>query len=551
MFRSCRGIAPWTVRAASPPPACCPCWPSSCVVAAGCTRGFFRERADRDVENLLTEKSIDPRWAVENWYVYPDERARFVDTDNPDRPEEAARRPGRRRPLPEPAADPQPILPGHGPGGGRLPRIPRTLRQAQPHRSGPRTAAAARPATPGRPLGDPTKPAGVSRSPADARPTCRSKSIDAVLRTERTAVPPHARPGPRTEPVQQPRLPGPPRRPVPDRPAGHARSGSVRAPSSSLGATAVRGPGSACQRRPGDHRVIGTRHDWGGQPALPDRGRLVGRFANQLVADLGSGNGPTVSLSNLTLELDPAASSRRRLGGDARTADPGRAQPGLRRAVLRPVPEDLLRLHRRRRRPVQLAVLVRRAQPARRRPEPERPVAGLPADPPDGRPGAERTGEHPQPLPVPRTVPRVPGEGGLLRTPGRAGRTADCSAGQRACLQRRQELQNGLDGFKLQLGVPTRLPLELDDGADQADPRQPRRVHPGPGRVQRARRPTSSAPIPYPVQALPDRPRPIPSMSAPELSRNLSSSRRTRSERRRSRPTSRPVGPVEGHDAPS
>ena len=31
-------------------------------------------------------------------------------------------------------------------------------------------------------------------------------------------------------------------------------------------------------------------------------------------------------------------------------------------------------------------------------------------------------------------------------------------------MQRRQDLQNGLDRFKLQLGLPTRLPLELDDG---------------------------------------------------------------------------------------
>ena len=64
-------------------------WLAACLaVAAGCTRAFFRERADRDVEGLLQEKSVDPRWAVDGtWYVYPDPRARFTDFDkSPDHP---------------------------------------------------------------------------------------------------------------------------------------------------------------------------------------------------------------------------------------------------------------------------------------------------------------------------------------------------------------------------------------------------------------------------------------------------------------------------------
>lgn len=78
------------------------------VVAAGCTRSFFRERSDRDVEGLLEEKSADPRWAVQNWHVYPDPRARFADLDDPDHP---------KKPPDDPAAaalapDPQPIR-GH------------------------------------------------------------------------------------------------------------------------------------------------------------------------------------------------------------------------------------------------------------------------------------------------------------------------------------------------------------------------------------------------------------------------------------------------------
>jgi outer membrane protein TolC len=77
------------------------------AAAAGCTRHFFRERADRDVEDLLTEKSIDPRWDVRtrNWYVYPDPRARFADFDKPDHP---------KKPPDDPATaalspDPQPL----------------------------------------------------------------------------------------------------------------------------------------------------------------------------------------------------------------------------------------------------------------------------------------------------------------------------------------------------------------------------------------------------------------------------------------------------------
>lgn len=53
---------------------------------AGCTRRFFRERADIDAENLLAEKNQFEPWQIENWHVYPDPRARFADPSNPDRP---------------------------------------------------------------------------------------------------------------------------------------------------------------------------------------------------------------------------------------------------------------------------------------------------------------------------------------------------------------------------------------------------------------------------------------------------------------------------------
>ena len=51
---------------------------------AGCSRQAFRQRADRDVEGVITQKNVNPAWAVENWHAYPDGRARFADPSCPD-----------------------------------------------------------------------------------------------------------------------------------------------------------------------------------------------------------------------------------------------------------------------------------------------------------------------------------------------------------------------------------------------------------------------------------------------------------------------------------
>jgi hypothetical protein len=74
---------------------------------AGCTRQFFRHRADQEVASLLAEKDRIPLWKIQNMYVYPDPRARFADPSRPDRP-----------PMPpdDPGADllaPRPQRPGH------------------------------------------------------------------------------------------------------------------------------------------------------------------------------------------------------------------------------------------------------------------------------------------------------------------------------------------------------------------------------------------------------------------------------------------------------
>jgi len=56
------------------------------LVAPGCSRKFFRNAADKDVAAIISQKNQFPDWAVKNWFVYPHPDARFADPFNPDRP---------------------------------------------------------------------------------------------------------------------------------------------------------------------------------------------------------------------------------------------------------------------------------------------------------------------------------------------------------------------------------------------------------------------------------------------------------------------------------
>ncbi len=56
------------------------------ALESGCTRRFFRKRADNEVAQVLAEKDKYPFWKIEQYHVYPDGRARFADPTNPDRP---------------------------------------------------------------------------------------------------------------------------------------------------------------------------------------------------------------------------------------------------------------------------------------------------------------------------------------------------------------------------------------------------------------------------------------------------------------------------------
>jgi hypothetical protein len=52
---------------------------------SGC-RQFARRSADKEVAEVLGEKDRNPDWKIENYHVYADPRARFSDPTNPDRP---------------------------------------------------------------------------------------------------------------------------------------------------------------------------------------------------------------------------------------------------------------------------------------------------------------------------------------------------------------------------------------------------------------------------------------------------------------------------------
>ena len=84
--------------------------------SSGCSRQHFRERADKDVDGVITQKNVFPDWKVENWHVYPDPRARFADP--PGAPGPPAVPAGRLRRLGRLAEPPAPRPRRHRPVRG-------------------------------------------------------------------------------------------------------------------------------------------------------------------------------------------------------------------------------------------------------------------------------------------------------------------------------------------------------------------------------------------------------------------------------------------------
>jgi hypothetical protein len=58
----------------------------STVWATGCTRNFFRKQADEEVSEVLAQKDQYANSRIEQFHIYPDPRARFADTTDPDHP---------------------------------------------------------------------------------------------------------------------------------------------------------------------------------------------------------------------------------------------------------------------------------------------------------------------------------------------------------------------------------------------------------------------------------------------------------------------------------
>jgi hypothetical protein len=54
--------------------------------AAGCSRAHYRRQADKEVYGLIDCDTRDPRWPLENYTIQPDSRSRMFDPDNPDCP---------------------------------------------------------------------------------------------------------------------------------------------------------------------------------------------------------------------------------------------------------------------------------------------------------------------------------------------------------------------------------------------------------------------------------------------------------------------------------
>jgi outer membrane protein TolC len=56
------------------------------LLLSACTRAHYRESADKEVAQLIAEKSKDPRWGLESFSIDIDPRSRYYDPSDPDRP---------------------------------------------------------------------------------------------------------------------------------------------------------------------------------------------------------------------------------------------------------------------------------------------------------------------------------------------------------------------------------------------------------------------------------------------------------------------------------
>src|SRR5262249_19782643 len=413
-------------------------------------------------EGLLQEKSIDPRWAVEGWHVYPDPRARFAEFDkSPDRP---------KKPPDDPDAaalspDPQPLRSKFcsGPDQEGMGYFEFLRHCDQQNRAVRAQAEETRPAAS---LGDPTKPYSkepsgpVAGLPADASAELpEQKLLDAALRTNETPY--------LLNLEQSLELSLFNSREYQDRredlylaalPVTLQRFAFVT--HFTLGATAVR-EWLASQRPHGPGASWNINTTGSVNQLFPTGATVAAELANNLVINRGTGN-PTIGLSNLTVHvLQPLL----RGGGTAVTLEPlTQSERNLVYGV-----RSYARFRK------NFYVYIAGGGNLTNSPFGLTALSSigvglsLPAGPQRCLPtlltAAQEQNER-------ENLRALTAYLALYREFQGRGDFSELQVGQveqqilqsqQALLKARQDLQNGLDDFKLQLGVPTQLPLELDN----------------------------------------------------------------------------------------
>lgn len=83
---------------------------SALTSLSGCTRRFYRWRADSEVDQILAQKDKYPQWKLDDYYVYPHPLSRFADPTDWDRPPMPPDDPAAWDMSPHPQ---RPVLRGH------------------------------------------------------------------------------------------------------------------------------------------------------------------------------------------------------------------------------------------------------------------------------------------------------------------------------------------------------------------------------------------------------------------------------------------------------
>ena len=56
------------------------------AIQSGCSRRFYRNQVDKDVDSVIAGKDHYPAWKIEELNYYPDPRSRFASPGKQDRP---------------------------------------------------------------------------------------------------------------------------------------------------------------------------------------------------------------------------------------------------------------------------------------------------------------------------------------------------------------------------------------------------------------------------------------------------------------------------------